>query len=140
MTNQVLGPGLYVVQRFSPEKGVRHTAVLDVGNRSRVIDWGPFPARLLELSVGGLKFDPYDASHGWEVIRRIPDEHGAIARIHYTLQQVSRTYDLLFNNCEHLVSFVESGVRRSPQVRAALITAGVALAAVALASTGRKVA
>jgi hypothetical protein len=135
-----VGPGLYVVQRFSPQKGVRHTAVLDVANRSRLVDWGPHGAKLLELSVEGLRFDSYDASHGWEVVRRIADEVGAIGRIHYTLREGSRTYDALFNNCEHLVSFVETGVRRSPQVRKFAITAGVILGVVAIASAGRKAA
>lgn len=49
---------------------------------------------------------------------RIVDEHAARARLNELLQR-NDSYDLFFNNCEHMVSYVADGVRRSPQVRRA---------------------
>ena len=134
MPNHLLDCGLYVVERYSPEKGVKHVAVLDVGNRSGLADWGPHNARLLELSVSGLRFDPYDANQGWAFVRRVANESEAVGRIHCVLGEDPQPYDAVLNNCEHLVSFVESGERKSPQVRGWAIAAGLVIGMITIAS------
>jgi len=44
------------------------------------------------------------------------DETGAMARLRWVLEHKPR-YDAGFSNCEHLVSFVETGEANSRQVR-----------------------
>jgi hypothetical protein len=140
MPNHLLGPGLYVVERYAPEKGVKHVALLDVGNQSAVSGWGPWNARLLELSVAGLRFDPYNPSEGWSLVRRVGDESAAARRVHQVLSGPVRPYDAVFNNCEHLVSYIESGTPTSPQVRTVAIAAGIVLGVAALAAAVRRAA
>ena len=140
MQNYLLGPGLYVVERYAPEKGVRHVALLDVGNRSALSDWGPWSARLLELSTAGLRFDPYNASEGWSLVRPVVDVDAAVRRIHELLTLPTRPYDPVLNNCEHLVSYIETGTRTSPQVRSVAIAAGIVLGVVVLAAAAQRAA
>ncbi|MGH7613063.1 MAG: hypothetical protein ACREMW_03335 [Gemmatimonadales bacterium] len=140
MPNYLLGPGLYVVERYSPEKGVKHIAFLDVANQSGVSGWGHWNARLLELSAAGLRFDPYNPSEGWSLVRRVADESAAIRRIHQVLTGPTRPYDAVFNNCEHLVSYIETGIRTSPQIRNMAIAAGIVVGVVALAAAAQRAA
>jgi hypothetical protein len=140
MPNYLLGPGLYVVERYAPEKGVKHVALLDVGNQSAVSGWGPWNARLLDLSAAGLRFDPYSPSEGWSLVRRVADESAAVRRIHQVLSGPARPYDVVFNNCEHLVSYIESGTRTSPQIRNVAIAAGIVLGVVALGAAVQRAA
>ena len=140
MPSYLLGPGLYVVERYAPEKGVKHVALLDVGNQSAVSGWGPWSARLLELSAAGLPFDPYNPSEGWSLVRRVGDESAAVARIHQVLTGPVRPYDAVFNNCEHLVSYIETGTRMSPQIRNLAIAAGIVLGVVVLGAAVQRAA
>ena len=119
-------PGLYVVRRVTWAK--IHVGILVVGGR-------PSPYRsvgvLVHFNQEGLhREDVYDLA-GWEVLRRIDgNEAEAIARLNAVLQNPER-YALLNNNCEHLVSFVETGERKSPQVRGWLAV-GAIVASIAL--------
>ena len=140
MPNHLLGPGLYVVERYAPEKGVKHVALLDVGNQSAVSGWGPWSTRLLELSAAGLRFDPYNPSEGWSFVRQVADESAAVHRIHQVLTGPARPYDSVFNNCEHLVSYIETGTPTSPQIRNVAIAAGIVLGVVALAAAVQRAA
>ena len=140
MPNHLLGPGLYVVERYSPEKGVKHVAVLDVGNQSGISGWGPWSIRLLESSGAGLRFDLYNPDEGWPLARRIVDEAAAVQRIRQVLTGPPRAYDVVLNNCEHLVSYIESGTPTSIQVRNAVIVAGLILGAIAVGAAARRAA
>lgn len=59
----------------------------------------------------------------WAVERKVEaDEPAAFARLHHFLQRNPR-YHFALNNCEHLVSFVETGEALSPQVQGPLVAA-----------------
>jgi len=140
MPNQLFGPGLYIVRRHSPEKGVDHVAVLDVGNRSGVANWGSCAARLLEFTPDGLSFDPCDQAGGWRFEKQLTDERAAATRIQFVLRTLGKPYHLTSNNCEHMVSFVESGKPMSPQVRGALMAAVLMVTVVLIARASRRAA
>ena len=52
----------------------------------------------------------------WTIEHMMADETGAMARLRWVLEHKPR-YDAGFSNCEHLVSFVETGEANSRQVR-----------------------
>ena len=126
---KMMGPGLHVVSRVSKEKGgIVHVAIVDVGNRLASSGFGTVVARLLEFSANGLSYDPYDPADGWEYVQTIADEAAAVARVWSVVNERYAAYDLLTNNCEHFVSYVATGLRKSPQVRSVVgLLAGVGL-------------
>jgi hypothetical protein len=132
MNNTRLPPGLYIAQRYSPEKGVTHVALLDVGNRSGLAPWGSNVPVQFELAPAGLQVACHDSTGGWTVVRRIENETLAIVRLRDAWFNVRQSYDTLFNNCEHFVSYVETGVRKSAQVRAVVGGVGLAMLGVVL--------
>jgi len=106
-------PGLYVVRRTIGLKS--HVGLLAVNNLPLV---GGRPLGvLIHFNTAGLHRDVvYDLS-GWKVERRIKENDGEVgARLKLMLES-NQQYALLNNNCEHLVSFVETGERKSPQVQ-----------------------
>ncbi|HYU29348.1 MAG TPA: lecithin retinol acyltransferase family protein [Gemmatimonadales bacterium] len=85
---------------------------------------------LIHFNQAGLYRDVVYDLAGWTVERRIEDnEVEAIARLKAILNS-DQQYALLNNNCEHLVSYVETGERKSPQVRG-LVGSAAVLGAVA---------
>jgi len=59
----------------------------------------------------------------WAVERKVDaDEPGALTRLDHFLQRNPR-YHFALNNCEHVVSFVETGEAQSPQVQGPLVAA-----------------
>lgn len=128
----VLTSGLHVIRVKRPEKLFTHVALLDLGLLPMV---GRDTARavVVELTEPTLRMSYLDdMPFRWEYLRPVRDELGAIARWPQAVRRPS--YDPLLNNCEHLVSFVETGERRSPQRDWGLAVAGVAaIGCVALA-------
>jgi hypothetical protein len=129
MPMQVLNRGLHIVKRESAEKGgFYHFAIADVGNCIGASDVGAVPARILEFSIDGMRFEPYDSDDGWQLVQTIEDEVNAASRIWAFVAAPHASYSLLTNNCEHFVWYVADGRRRSTQLR----VAGLASAALAL--------
>jgi len=119
-----LNPGLYVVSRWVPEKWVTHVAVLVRGSTYAQRLGRVEPELVVEFDEKGLHAAAPISSQGWEVVRRILDTDGALARIRESAKAPVRPYDLFVNNCEHFVSSVESGQRTSPQVVGFLTVCG----------------
>jgi hypothetical protein len=118
MSVQALSRGLHIVKRWSAEKGgFFHFAIADVGNCIGAANFGPVPARILEFSITGMRFEPYDSSDGWQLVETITDEASATSRIWAFVAAPQKSYDLLTNNCEHFVWYVADGRRKSTQVR-----------------------
>jgi len=65
---------------------------------------------------GGVEHEVVYELSPWRVERMMDDETGGMARLRWVLEHKPR-YDAVFSNCEHLVSFVESGEATSPQLR-----------------------
>src|SRR2546430_659843 len=124
---------LYVVKRRSPGKLVEHSGVLVVGNllgllSAKELFRDPRPLGVIVHSTppGGVQHEVVYGLGPWRIERMMADEAGVLARLRWVLQNRPR-YDAVFSNCEHLVSFVEIGEAKSPQVQ------GVTTVAVAAA-------
>lgn len=126
--------GLYLVARRSPEKGVDHYGIVDIGNRFHltgadgirpvVVHQRP-PAIAAEwLNNAG----PGD----WRVLGKIGDESYATERLRQAA--ANPAYNLFGNNCEHFARFIATGVRQSTQLQTAGIVAGLAALAVVVAN------
>jgi len=134
-----MNPGLYVVRRITATK--IHVGLLVAGNLlglSRIADIYDYargrPLGLLfHFNPNGIQREIVYDLGGWTVDRRIDgDQAAAIARLQAVLN-TNRRYDLLLNNCEHVVSYVETGERKSPQLRG-LATAAVIIGGIVLLS------
>jgi len=115
-------PGLYVVRRVVGLKS--HVGILVVGNllgmpRGDFFAYARRPPLgvLIHFNQAGLHRDlVYDLA-GWAIERRMEGNVAdAVARLKALLNS-DQQYALLNNNCEHLVSYVETGERKSPQLR-----------------------
>jgi hypothetical protein len=117
---------LWIVQRKSEQYGVVHVALVDwIPSWSRP-DGDPRLSKIIELSdTSGLTVRPFDESEGWAFVECIDDQPGVRQRLAEVIE-IDAPYHVVFNNCEHMVWYVATGVRRSPQVRnAALAVVGV---------------
>ncbi len=136
-----LSRGLYVVKRYSPEKGVYHSAIADSGNllgllRPRQRFDHPYAVVIVELVSSGPQYQVLLDGLGdeWGEVNPITDQADAIARFRWVQEHASQLpYDPFLNNCEHFATFIATGRPKSPQVQAAVGWAGVfAFAALAL--------
>jgi hypothetical protein len=129
MPYQNLADGLYLLRQWSPEKGVWHFGILDVGNRikNKAIRRGSEPI-VIHQTPPTLKMEWLHETGAWEVLGRISDEK--IARVRIKEAANTPMYDLFANNCQHFATFIATGVRQSTQVQAGLaIAGGIALLA-----------
>jgi len=115
--------GLYLVKQKSPEKGVDHYGILDIGNRLKhpEVD-GRQPVVIHQVSPV-LKMDWLQNTGNWEVLGRITDETMAIQRMNTAATTPS--YDLIGNNCEHFARFVATGKKESQQLQVATLLVGL---------------
>lgn len=123
-----LNDGLHLLVQTSVEKGVDHYGILDVGNRIRHPQVGPFDQPIvIHQTPPAIRIDWLQNTGQWTHLGVITDEAMAIARIHEAGKNPE--YDLFGNNCEHFARFVATGRRESRQVQtAAIVTGLVALA------------
>jgi len=124
---------LFVLKRRSPGKVVEHSGVLVVGNLLGLLsakdlfqDRRPLGVIVHSTPPGGVQHEVVYELGPWRIERMMVDETGAMARLRWVLEHRPR-YDAGFSNCEHLVSFVETGEAQSPQVRG-ITTVAVAAA------------
>jgi hypothetical protein len=136
------GPSqLWIVERKSVQYNVTHVALVEW-----IPSWSqpagdPRLSKVLEFSVGtGLAIRAFDWADGWTFVERIDDRLGVRDRLARVIAS-NAPYDLVLNNCEHMVSFVATGVRESPQVRHAVCAVVGMIALVAwVNSASRKAA
>lgn len=128
--------GLYRAHRPSPEKGVTHHAVIDYDN---VLDLR-VPGRPVVFEIverEHLRVRLLEPHEVWTQ-RRIADQAGARERVELLWNsREQHQYDVLFKNCEHVATYIETGKPRSEQVRGALVVA-TAVGLLALAAKGKK--
>jgi hypothetical protein len=118
-----LGTGLYLLKQSSAEKTVDHFALLDVGNGLQA-DWNRLRRPVIvHQTPPAVRADWFENTGEWEILGRVIDETGALARIRIALQTPG--YDLFGNNCEHFARFVATGVRESRQVQGFCAVAGL---------------
>jgi len=123
--------GLSVVRQYRPDKGVYHVGILDVGNRLNLrVPLGAEPV-VVHLPPEGLHADYVSGTGAWEFVRAVGDEPGARMRLAEAVKRPK--YELVGNNCEHFVHFVETGVRKSPSLAAAGLFAATIVGIVLLA-------
>jgi hypothetical protein len=114
---QVAPAQLWIVQRPSHQYGITHVALVDW-----IPSWShpygdPRLSRVIELSdSSGLTVRPFDENDGWVFVACINDQQGVRQRLEEVLD-ANAAYDIVFNNCEHMVWYVATGVRKSPQLR-----------------------
>lgn len=139
MAQQELSAGLYLVKQYLPEKGVTHFGILDVGNRCGLPDlvFGS-ESVVIHQPPSGLRVDWLSNTGSWNMVQRLEDEPGAIARINEAAR--NSKYDLFANNCEHFANFVTSGERRSPQLTAWVFASLGLCAAIWMISSTEKAA
>lgn len=121
MPYQELQDALYLVVQHSPEKGVDHYGILDIGNNLRYPD--ALEPVVVHQSPPVIRADWLSATGAWGIAGRIVDTAGALLRLRAALSNPS--YDLLGNNCEHFARYVAYGKRESGQVQQALVVVGV---------------
>lgn len=128
MTEKILQPGSVVSM---PKGPVRHVGI---------VDWHGAIIHASKKS-GKVVRDPVEAFADGRPIRQegypgdLPPET-VVARAE---QWIGTPYRLFTDNCEHLVTHAHGLKRKSPQVRKALVTAGMLLAAFIAARRGRVV-
>src|SRR2546426_758374 len=104
--------------RHSPEKAVRHYAIVDWDDALGLIRHrGP---AVVELMPDGPRVRRLMRGERW-THETIPNVHGARRRLLLLLRSPARLrYDPLANNCEHVARYVAFGGFRSEQVRGAI--------------------
>lgn len=119
--------GVFLLKRWSREKGVDHYAVGLVGNPA----WqaGFNQATTMQLLPTGIHVEAWTEGDRWEVLAQAGDARAALARLAALLEE---RYALLSANCEHFAREVVTGVRESRQVQG-LAVVGL-LAALIIAS------
>jgi len=121
---------LYAVKRPSPGKLVDHAGVLVVGNVLGLLGAGdlfqdPSPMGVVvHLTPQGIETEALNDLGPWAVERIMADEAGARLRLGLVLQSMPG-YDAFARNCEHFVSFIETGEATSPQLRGIATLVGV---------------
>lgn len=116
--------GLYLVKQKSPEKGVDHYGILDIGNRVQHPGVDGINPVVIHQAPPSLRVDWFQNTGLWEVLGRVTDEPMARQRLHNAAAMPN--YDLFGNNCEHFARFVATGKRESTQLQAAGVVAGLA--------------
>jgi hypothetical protein len=118
--------GVFLLKRWSREKGVDHYAVGLAGNAA----WraGFTQPTTVQLLPTGIWVEAWTERDRWEVLIQASDEQAAIGRL---IARLEATYALLSSNCEHFAREVVTGVRESRQVQGAVLI-GV-LAAIVIA-------
>jgi len=119
--------GVYLLKRWSREKGVDHYAVGLAGDSAGKAGYWRDVA--IQLLPGGLVAEVWSAAPGWEVLGKAQDESLALQRLH--LEGGAR-YALVGFNCEHFARHVVNGRRESRQVQGVAVLG--LLAALILAS------
>jgi hypothetical protein len=125
MPYQYLSDGLFLLRRPSPEKGVDHYGVLDVGNRFGLGGADGVQPVVAHQTPPSVTFDWFQDTGTWYVIGQVTDEEAAITRLNIALSTPG--YDLFGHNCEHFARFVTTGVWESKQLQAAGLVAGLAV-------------
>lgn len=116
--------GLYIMKQKSPNKGVDHYGILDVGNRIRHPQIHSIHPVVLHQTPPEVRLDWYHNTGSWEMVGRVTDEPGALARIAEAMKNPK--YDLFGNNCEHFARFIATGKRESVQLQTVAAVAGFA--------------
>jgi hypothetical protein len=132
---------LWIVQRRSGRYGVIHVALVEWIPSWSHPDGDRGLSKVIEFSdAKGLTIRALDQSEGWTFIERIDDRLGVRERLAEVVGSKA-PYDVVLNNCEHMVWYVATGVRKSPQVRNAAFAVVGMIALVALVrSTSRQIA
>lgn len=113
MPHQTLADGLYLLKQGSPEKGVDHYGILDIGNRlGRRHASEPV---VIHQTPPAIRFDWLRDTGHWAVLGKVTDEAAALERIRIAL--MNPRYDLFGHNCEHFARFVATGRRESTQLQ-----------------------
>ena len=133
MDPQHLPPGLYWIVQVSPEKGVEHHTILDVGNRMRCADDGRWQDMIIHQAPPSIRREPSAGTDQWTVVlHKIADERNAIRRL--VAAHANPGYSTFGNNCEHFARYVATGVRESHQLQfagAVVVVIGIVWAAAA---------
>jgi hypothetical protein len=118
--------GVYLLKRWSREKGVDHYAVGLGGTAT----WraGYHRASTVQLLPTGIHVELWTERDGWEILLRAGDAAAALARLG---RLSSQRYALLDSNCEHFAREVVTGVRESRQVQGAVLIGALAALVVA---------
>jgi hypothetical protein len=119
MPYQGWADGLYLVKRASPEKGVDHYAVLDIGNWLGNA-YAPYPV-VVEMNTTGIHANWLTSP--WHVVAMATDERAALARLQQAL--ANPNYALFGNSCEHFARYIITGKRESTQLQGAVAVAGI---------------
>jgi hypothetical protein len=137
---RALTAGLYVVREQQSDKPFEHVALLDLSGVLRLTERDFSRAVIVELTNPRLTFRYLDETpRAWDIGPRVLDELGAAQRWEEAVGLPE--YDLLLNNCEHLVTFITTGKRHSPQLTRGLkIAAGIAVVAGLVMVVNRKAA
>ena len=119
--------GVFLLKRWSREKGVDHYAV-GLGGAAA---WraGFSRASTVQLLPTGIHGEPWTERDGWTILVRAGDEAAALERL---ARLRSERYALLDSNCEHFAREAVTGVRESRQVQGA-VALGALVAALAIA-------
>lgn len=134
LTRQLVPDGLYLIQQFRPEKGVTHSAILDVGNLSSLSPLAWSQPSVVDLSPAGFQILPLGQTGVWTLVRPLRNQAAATRRIREVAANPQR-YSVISNNCEHLVEYVETGEAHSQSVTNTVLFVGVSvLGLVALSS------
>jgi len=119
--------GVFLLKRWSPEKGVDHYSVGLAG--SAACRAGFRQATVMQLGPTGTRSAVWTEGDRWEVLAQAGNERAALGRL---AAQLEGRYALMSSNCEHFAREVVTGVRESRQVQGAVLV-GV-LAAIVIAS------
>jgi hypothetical protein len=138
MPYQNLPDGLFLLKRPSPDKGVEHYGVLDVGNRLGFPEADGSHPVVIHQTPPSVRYDWLQNTGDWHVIGQVIDEEAAAARLKLALS--TPEYNLFGHNCEHFARYVTTGVWASTQLQAAGLVAGLALLAVVSRTTSRSFA
>jgi len=124
MPHQQLADGLYLLKQRSPEKGVDHYGVVDVGNRLALPNVDGSHPVVVHQTPPSIAFNWLKDTGTWNVLGRITDEPEAIQRMKKALENPG--YDLFGHNCEHFARYVATGRRESTQLQAVGVMASLA--------------
>ena len=116
--------GLYKVRQLGGSKKFAHYGILDVGNCLRRPGGSYFKPEVIHQIPPGIRSDTLHDFGPYKIVRKITDVEDAIRRYHLALNNPK--YDLFGNNCEHFVSYVETGRRESGQLQGFVVLAGLA--------------
>lgn len=107
--------GVYLLKRWSAEKGVDHYAVGLAGSAARWMRcWTPV---VVQLVPGRIDVAPWSKADSWEALALAQDEIAALRRLE---RARGMHYAPVDSNCEHFAREVVTGVRESRQVQAAV--------------------